>query len=244
MKQKKLQQFYNKQTPEEKTIQLQRDQEYKERLKQRKDVHNKKLKYLEILPKKPAEKAIRIRIYPTPEQKKTLKKWFGVKRWVYNKCLNMYKGGNKLDLKTYRKLIINNDSFLENNKWMLEYEYDLRDEALRDFFKNVKTNIEKGKKFEIKYKSKRNKGHESLSVLSKKWNKSKNFYSSVFKPSLLKSSETLPINLEYTSRLIYTNINQYFLCIPKSLELQSENQAHKSIFIDPGQVDMIHLELL
>jgi transposase len=72
--------------------------------------------------------------------------------------------------------------------------------------------------------------------LSKKWNKKNNFYSSVFKPSILKSSELLPEELLYTSRLVKTRTKKYFLCIPIPLELKSDNQAAEKsmIFLDPG----------
>lgn len=121
---------------------------------------------------------------------------------------------------------------------MLDFDYDLRDEALRDLLKNYKSNLAKKSQFEIKYRSlkrERTKG-ASVSVLSKKWNKNNNFYSSIFRPDKLCSSEPLPTTLEYTSRLIKTPLNQYYISIPKSLEVRRENQAPdtKIVSIDPG----------
>lgn len=219
----------------EKVIQKQKDIEYNQRKEKReidkvKKIEKQKekclkqsIEYTEELSKECAEKSIRIRIYPSKTQKLTLKKWFGIQRWVYNKCLAMFKQNNKITLKQLRKSIINNENFKDVNQWMLNYDYDLRDEAIRDFIKNVKSNKEKQQDFKIHFKSKRFKKHVSLSVLSKKWNKKNNFYSCVFKPEILKSSEKLPINLKYTSRLVFTETNKYYLCIPKPLELQSEN---------------------
>jgi putative transposase len=190
--------------------------------------------------KNDAEKAIRIKIYPTTEQKHILRQWFGIRRYIYNKCVERYNITKKFDLLEYRKNIINNENFIKENQWMLAYEYDLRDEAVRDFKKNLSSNYAKGKFFQIKFKSKKIKTTESISVLSKKWNKPNNFYSNVFKPNVLKSSEDLPDDLKYSSRLLHTRTNKYFLCIPKPLELQNENQVHnKYIFIDPGQVDFV-----
>lgn len=187
--------------------------------------------------KKQAEKAIKIRIYPTKDQKITLKEWFGVTRFIYNKCLyEMNKNKDKkLTLKELRKRIINNDNYKEKDQWMLKYEYDLRDEALQDLLKNIKSNLEKGNKFEIKYKRKKDK-ENSISVLAKKWNKKNNFYSCIFKPNLLKSSENLPSKLMYTSRLMVTSTKKYYLAIPKPLKMVGENQALKNsmIFLDPG----------
>jgi transposase len=153
--------------------------------------------------------------------------------------LSEIKSGTAANLKTLRKVVINEENFKTENKWMLEYNYDLRDEALQDLLKNIKSNQAKEKKFEMKYKCKKNK--QSLSVLSKKWNNKNDFYSSVFNSTKLKSSEELPIKLMYTSRLVKTPTNKYYLCIPKPLEFKSENQAHKMVFVDPGSNDFVTL---
>ena len=189
------------------------------------------------LNKEQAEKAIKIRIFPDSNQKQTLKKWFGVRRWIYNKCLHIMKENYKNKIKTtqkmLRKLVINEINYKHENQWMLDFEYDLRDEAMRDMLKNLTSNIAKGKGFDLKFKSKKEK--ETLIVLSKKWNKKNNFYSSIFKPKNMKSSEPLPEILEYSSRLIKTETKKYYFCLPAPLVL-SENQAPENsmIFIDPG----------
>lgn len=237
-------------TPEEKEQRLKKEKEYDDKQKekaikkenrinkQKEKCAKKGIEWEEPIEKEPPAKAHRVRIYPTSDQRSTLRKWFGLRRWVYNKCLSAVKEGMKPTLIDLRNKIINNDNFTTENTWMLEYEYDLRDEALRDFIKNIKSNEAKGDKFTLKFKSKKFISKQSISVLSKKWNKANNFYSSVFKPKNLISSESLPEELKYSSRLVHTASNKYFLCIPKSLELQSDNQAHnKILFIDPGQID-------
>lgn len=198
----------------------------------------KKKKIKKSKTKKSAEKSKHIQIYPNIEQKQTLKKWFGARRWIYNKCLEAYKSGITT-LKELRTRVINNHNFQNDNKWMLEYHYDLRDEALRDLLKNIKSNLEKKIKFQIKFKSKKDmKYHtESVSVLNKHWNKKNNFYSSIFSPKNMKQKrEKLPKILKYDSRLLRTPLNEYFISIPEPLQVVNENQVHKRmIFIDPGQ---------
>jgi transposase len=193
-----------------------------------------KKKNLKITDKPIAAKAKLIQIYPTKDQKNTLKKWFGVRRWIYNKCLDaVNKKLAKLNRKDLRDKIINNKNFQTENTWMLEYEYDLRDEALSDLLNNYKSNFAKDKSFDIKFISK--KQQQSLSVLSKKWNNKNDFYSSIFKPEKIKSNEQIPEKLNYTSRLKKTLLNKYYLCIPEPLNKVGENQAlGKMIFIDPG----------
>jgi transposase len=202
---------------------------------------------VEVDTKPLAEKARKIRVYPDIEQKQTISKWLGVQRWIYNKALNEIKTNNcKVSLKELREKVINNVNFETENTWMLDYEYDLRDEALRDLVHNYKTNFAKAKRqkkpFEIKFKSKKQEYHQntSLSILAKKWNKPRNFYSKIFRPDKLKSSEPLPNKLLYDSRLVKTPFNRYYLAIPRPLD-RCENQAPKGkvISIDPGVTNFL-----
>ena len=201
--------------------------------------------WLDLINKESANSSIKIRIYPTKEQKQTLNKWFGVRRFIYNKCLaSIKKKECKENLKDLRNKNIYNSNYETKDSWMLDYNYDLRDEALRDLMKNINSNRQKQKlsdkptHFEMKYKSKKMEKtkNESISVLGKYWNNANDFYSSVFRPDKLKSAEPLPERLMYTSRLIKTPTNKYFISIPKASELMSDNQAREEsmLFIDPG----------
>lgn len=187
-----------------------------------------------------AERAWKIKLYPTTLQKKTIQEWLGVRRWIYNRALNeIQTNGCKPTLKELRRRVVNNENFLYQNTWMLDYEYDLRDEALQDLLKNYRSNFAKGNKFKVQFLKLKDQTSRnvSLSVLSKKWNKRNNFYSSVFRPDKLKSSEPLPEVLDYTSRLIRTPTREYYLSIPKPMVKRCENQAPKEsriISIDPG----------
>lgn len=118
--------------------------------------------------------AQKIRIYPKKSQQQTLNKWFGLQRWVYNKCLAQHKENIRNEIKTtvgsLRTNIINNSNFENSNTWVLDYNYDLRDEAIRDFIKNLKSNKAKGGKFELKFRSLKDQKLYgcSMSVLKKK----------------------------------------------------------------------------
>lgn len=183
----------------------------------------------------------KIVIYPTKSQRETLKKWIGLQRWVYNQCLIRHlenqKNNKKTTLSDLRTNIINNRNFEIENTWVKEYEYDLRDEAVRDFIKNINSNIAKGGKFQLKYKSLKEQKLNgfSLSVLKKKWNKEKNFYSEIFKLKNLRSHQKLPQELPSDSRLVKSSTKEYFISIPENIEV-SDNQADKKsmIFLDPG----------
>lgn len=254
--QKKYEETLKVETPDEKIIR-ERKELSKKILNEKKEA-NKLKKLLKIKEKNPAYeeipkdspgKAKKIRIYPTIEQKQTLNKWFGCRRWIYNKCLYYYKTtykneNRKPKLQELRDKFIKDANYEIENTWMLDYEFDLRDEALRDLMKNIKSNEEKenNKNFDIKFKSKKDK-KESISVLNKKWNKKTSFYASIFNKHTLKCSKNdkdlIPKELKYDSRLFKTPLNKYYLSIPEALVI-GENQAkNKIIFIDPGQSTFI-----
>jgi IS605 OrfB family transposase len=246
LKKKKLLTKLANETPQQKESRYQKKQA--DLLKQQATLDKKiakelsKKKQVDKIIKEPkkdkAGKSKHIKIYPNETQKNILKQWFGVRRWIYNKCLASFKEGNET-ITELRDKVINNKNFKDENTWMLDYHYDLRDEALRDLLKNIKSNKSKGVKFDIKFKSKKSMKYntESLSVLNKYWNKPNNFYSGIFSPNKMRHSEKLPNKLKYDSRLLRTPLNEYYLSIPEPLETMDENQVHKSksmIFIDPG----------
>jgi IS605 OrfB family transposase len=184
--------------------------------------------------------AQKIKLYPTKAQRQTLKEWFGVQRWVYNKCLKHHienqEKGIKTTIKGLRENIINNVNFQTENTWMLQYSYDLRDEAVRDFMKNISSNIAKGGKFKLNFRSLKQQKLNgcSLSVLKKHWNRG-GFYSSIFNRERLRGHQKLPKELLKDSRLIKTATKKYFISLPK-IEEKSDSQADENsmIFLDPG----------
>lgn len=194
--------------------------------------------------KQGAGKSIKKRVYFNQEQKATLRKWFGVIRWIYNRCLSEYNSNKKITVGEMRKKVINNDNYKDKNTWMLDYHYDLRDEAMRDLFNNINSNNAKGKSFTIKYKSLKQqiKYGCSMSVLSKHWNKPRNFYRDIFSPKKMRSNEKIPDKLDYTCRLLKSGTKKYYLCMPQPLKV-CENQARSDntsmIFLDPGSRNFV-----
>ena len=196
--------------------------------------------------KEQAEKAIKYRIFPTKSQRETLSKWFGVRRYIYNKVLYYIRNLDQVKFKMpskkeLRAKFINNNNYENVDKWVLDYDYDLKDEALQDLLKNYKSAIAKFKKdkkpFKIKYISKKDDSKQSISVLAKKWNIS-GFYSQIFNSKLLRCEKELPDKLPATSRIIRTKTNKYYICIPlpldKTKKISPPITNKKAIFLDPG----------
>jgi transposase len=207
----------------------------KQELNDKRDL--KKLKnnnYLDPRDKTNAGKTKHVKVYFTTEQKIIVNKWFGCSRFIYNQCITLVK--NKICVNTIESLrakIINQDTNIYKHlKWLNDYVYDLKDEAIRCYLKNVDSNLAKGKKFDISYKSKK-KDSFSISLLAKHWNKN-NFFKDIMTSSKLRTSEPLPNIIRYTTQLIKTNTKKYILVIPEGLEKQEQSHTNKSIFIDPG----------
>jgi transposase len=186
-------------------------------------------------------KAIKIRLFPTKKQQKTLFKWFNTARWTYNQCVDSFQTKKvKANKKDLRAMHVNNENFDQNNKWVPDTPYDIRDEAMNDFLKALKaTKAKKNlKKFHFKFRRKKDPT-QSIAVLKKHWGHKRGVYSDIFDSKKMKAEMDLPKNLEHDSRLIRTRLNRYYLCIPVPIEVKCENQApnskkHCTISLDPG----------
>ncbi|KAJ8097044.1 hypothetical protein POJ06DRAFT_38767 [Lipomyces tetrasporus] len=89
------------------------------------------------LEKAAAQKARKIRLYPTAEQKKILLNWMGAARWTYNECLRAIEDeGVPRSKKALRARAINNEATETLKKpWLQETPYDIRDAAMDDLLK-------------------------------------------------------------------------------------------------------------
>lgn len=180
-----------------------------------------------------AAKAIKLRVFPTPEQKDLLEQWFGAARWTYNQCLSKVKQGLcKITKNALRDAVVNNINYHYTNQWVTEIPYDIRDEAMNDLIRNYASNFAKGKRFDINFRSR--KAQQSITVLAKHWNHKRGVYSSVFSPTALKCERPLPASLQYDCRLIRTSLRQYFVCIPQPLGCESQAPERDVIALDPG----------
>jgi hypothetical protein len=169
-------------------------------------------------PKIPAGKSRKIRVYPTSEQRKTLRKWFGTARWTYNECLKeIQENGVAKKKKALRARCLNAECFeagqpKAKSAWALETPYDLRDEAMADLLKAFKSNFAKGGRFKMRFRSKK-QPCQTLVVLAKHWGLTRGPYAQVFGATVLLASEPLPETLAYDSRLQLTKLGEYYLAL-------------------------------
>lgn len=190
-------------------------------------------------PKKPtAERARKIRLLPSIEQKKILNQWFGTARWTYNQCLAYWKETGFINKKLHRLKLVNNELYAETDKqWVLETPYNIRDEAMNDFLKAVATNLRRAEPFEMKFRSKKHRQVESIVIHHKYW-KDGSMYPTLFGRGRLKSAHPIPPELGYDSRLLRTRLGKFYLVVSKPMVVRSETQAPETSHVHSGVVSI------
>ena len=173
--------------------------------------------------KLPAEKSIKIRLYPNQEQRKTLIEWFGTARWTYNYCLDYLhqlreEGEAMPDVKDIRHACIQVSNFKGTKlDWVTRTPSHVRDDALSDLWKAYKSCFAKGNQFTIKHRTKKNK-QQSIVIRHVQWGRKSGKFA--FLPTI-RTSETIPPKEElvYDMRLVMDRIGHFYLCLPKPLEV-------------------------
>ena len=103
---------------------------------------------------------------------------------------------------------------------------------MNDLIKAFKNNFEKGEKFKIKFRSKKDK-QQSIVIHHKHYKHKKGKYGFI---KDIKTAETLP-EVKHDFRIVLDQLNRYYICIPIELNIRSDNQRpkiDKIISIDSG----------
>ena len=167
--------------------------------------------------------ARKIKLELDTDQRITLSRWCGVYRWTYNECVRLcrtnavtYRGKVKTT-RDLRSQVANRTSpVVIERPWVLQVPYDVRDGAIIEFVKNLKTGIDKVKsnpsfRFRMDFKRKTDSSM-SLPLLRKHWKNG--VYFPTFFTGKVKGYEPLPAQLECDSKIVKTRTNEYFACIP------------------------------
>lgn len=199
--------------------------------------------------KEQANACKKIRLNPTTEQLTLLKQWMGTNRWTYNQAVAS-KRTTKNEL---RSQFVNNDQFAANDakSWVLETPYEIRDAAICDLVKGIKTSkqlLRNGKirNFRMSFRSKKN-AQESFVIRNRDYQRNgdgftcfRGFFKKANVDAVIRAREPLPQTIQYDSRLIRTRLNEWFLCIPTQASmpyaLGDENQVpqNRICSLDPG----------
>ena len=204
-------------------------------------------------------KTYKIRLFPTKEQKEILNLWFKANRLIYNECVYYYRQNGKKEILDntdfLTKRFIHGWFFNENaidackKMWVFEpnkIPFQIKISACDDFVKALEINIAKNIKFDMHYKSRKDK---SNSILIQKenykgpgllfptilCNKVENKW--IYSTPLI-GSEPLPEKLDHDTRLQRTRRGLYYLLVLKPIEQikvdLSSNSFANIVSLDPG----------
>jgi IS605 OrfB family transposase len=132
---------------------------------------------------------------------------------------------------------VNKDA-IDQHKWMTKVPQAIRDGAILDLLKAIKSSIALHKAtkkvFKIKFKSCK-MPTDSIAINGRDW-KNGVLYPMMWSKHRLKSVETIPSKLSYDCRLQRTHLNEYYLCIPIHSPLISKTSGvdESIIALDPG----------
>lgn len=188
-------------------------------------------------------KAKKIKLYPTTQEKEKLMKWFGAVRWTYNKCLEHVQTdhtSDKMNKKLLRSKFINKD-VIEDKEYVKDVPYDVRDEAMADLIKNVKSNCAKIKRktlerFQLKFKTLKNE-NQSVAIRARHFYRKKGEYA--FIQEMKKSEHIEPNSVKNDFRILKDVYGDYWLCLLYKKELRSDRQAfHFSKYENDGVISL------
>ena len=92
----------------------------------------------------------KIRLYPTTQQKLTIKKWMDTRRYVYNKAIAKVKEGEKINFFKLRDMLVTAKNNTTIKDWELETPAHIRAGAVSDMVKNYTTAFSNLKNMNIK----------------------------------------------------------------------------------------------
>ncbi len=160
----------------------------------------------------------------------------GSHRFFYNQAVAYHREHGKVTPALLRQELINDEALDRHGwQWAKAIPYDVKDEALRDFMKALKSNFAKKKAnpnhhFEMRFKSKKS-CRDNFVIHKKHWKAKRGFYSWT---STIQSCEALPQQLPTDSRIVRER-NQYFLMEAQTTKPRVENQDRRLVCsLDPN----------
>jgi len=199
-------------------------------------------------------KTRKLKLFPSKRQGKKFRHsidWFGAVRWTYNQCVFAHKKGiltgvpSRKELRNY--CVSRSSPLFQQNEWLSETPQNIRDEAIIEFQRTLKSNFKALKegpgrisKFDLKIKSKRRQPQhcQTIVVQKKYWNKNNMFPK--FGMGTMKTTEKLPEELVAACKITMTRNGTMHIHIPVPLDVnfkeRREDENKRALFIDPGIV--------
>lgn len=177
-------------------------------------------------------KTRRIRIYPTQQQKKLFKQWFGVGRKVYNTCVNHFNDKD-IEFKGWMKmstLVLH--SLTED--YMMSVPYQIKNMSVKDSYTSWRTNCKKtkktGKPFKLRYKSRKNPV-QSCFIPKSAVSESGIYYTISGK---LKFSEREWLKNDICDCRLINDHGRWYLSVPQKITTTTTENQGGIVALDPG----------
>jgi putative transposase len=179
----------------------------------------------------------------------TLRTWLGAVRWTYNKAVdhvNRIEGYRLPSLTVFvremRARFANADVLRgTKSEWALQTPFDVRDEAIKDLYKGISSNVKKlvatPPERRRPFRMKRRKDEEqSLVVHAKYWSLMRGVYATLFSPTAMVAAEPLPDTLDYDARLVVDRTGRWYLCFQDVPRVRTPlpREDKRVIALDPG----------
>ncbi len=173
-------------------------------------------------------KSKKIRVYPTPEQRETLRQWIGTSRFVYNKAIDYLRQpetkANWMAIKT---------GILDDlPDWAKAVPYQVKSVAIRDAcqaVQNAKIDYQQRSTFQcVKFRSRKN-DKQSIFIPKGAISEKGVYHTKLGK---LRLSERLPENIK-DSRLVKEGTH-YYLCVSYSVTIRKREPSGRVVALDPG----------
>lgn len=185
----------------------------------------------------------KIRIYPNPIQKQILKKWFGTRRYVYNRCLeNIKNNDEKINFMSLRNKFVTSKNNENVKEWESETPKDIRAGAIRDLVKNYNvaiSNLRNGNidSFNLHFQNRKNNcsleiPKTSISYRNNKISIFKTYINDGIKVSRDKKY-LRDLTIEYDCRLSH-KYDKYYICVPSKTYINREIPKGDVCSLDPG----------
>lgn len=187
----------------------------------------------------------KIKLKPTPKQRKILKEWIFTSRAVYNigvdeinkdsKNVNFYNLRNKYV--TAKRNGVKNENVED---WMLETPKDIRADTLKELVSNFKSNLTKLRNgmirfFDLKHRTKKNPTYSMPipKTAIKLIDNQVKIYGRYIKDKI-KYKEKKNIEIEMDCKIEWKYPNEFYLIIPYKRKFKEIEKEKDIISLDPG----------
>ena len=182
----------------------------------------------------------KIQLRPDAEQKQLLRRIMGARRFFYNQAVATHQQYQKEGC-TMQESVLRRDILTKETRkpekhpmWAEQIPYDIKDEALRDYWKAFQINVRQKRPFRMQFRSRKRRDQESFVFHKKHWVHQRGFYAALKK---IRSVEALPQKLPADCR-ITGQCGKYYIHLPvyenTTLHALDDTSKRDVVALDPG----------